>query len=246
MFVGATLATILLLSHKIPVSFRFRLSRMKKILFTGFPAAFSMISYNLSQVITTSICLRLTSVEYLAKIYITQTIEFVSQFGYAIGQGNAILIGYLCGMNRLDEADKLQRNDAKLILCFNMALATLFALLSRWILLLVFDAEPNVLRYATAIFYLDILVEFGRGLNHAGQLGLNATGDVHYTTVVSVLGCWLLSVGLSFVLVAYTPLGLYGIWIAFALDENFRGILYLLRWKKGAWRERTKRIVSEV
>ena len=33
--------------------------------------------------------------------------------------------------------------------------------------------------------------------------------------------------------------GLIGIWIAFAADECLRGILMLLRWKSGKWREKS-------
>jgi Na+-driven multidrug efflux pump len=74
-------------------------------------------------------------------------------------------------------------------------------------------------------------------MNHIGQFALNATGDVNFTTVISIVSCWACSVGLAFVFVSIFHWGLPGIWIAFAIDEFFRGTLYLIRWKRGTWRK---------
>ncbi|MBQ1473849.1 MAG: hypothetical protein II163_06295 [Ruminococcus sp.] len=47
----------------------------------------------------------------------------------------------------------------------------------------------------------------------------------------------------SYLLAVVCGMGIYGMWIALAADECVRGILMLLRWKSGKWRE--KRVVQE-
>lgn len=47
---------------------------------------------------------------------------------------------------------------------------------------------------------------------------------------------WAIGVGLGYLLGIRFNLGLPGVWIAFAIDEWFRGILVLIRWKRGKWR----------
>jgi hypothetical protein len=78
-------------------------------------------------------------------------------------------------------------------------------------------------------------------MNHIGENGLNATGDVRFTTIVSILSCWGCSVGLSALFVYLFKWDLYGIWIAFAIDELFRGIIYYIRWRRGKWRKSFER-----
>jgi Na+-driven multidrug efflux pump len=51
-----------------------------------------------------------------------------------------------------------------------------------------------------------------------------------------MISCWACSVGLSFVFVL-CGLDLYGIWLAFAIDELFRGTLYYVRWRKKSWQK---------
>ena len=242
LLLSAVIAVVWAIVKKIPCHIGMDVRLIKKLFATGFPASVAIIFYSLSQLLTTTICLKLPPDAYTAKIYISQVVVFVYQFGYAVGQANSILIGYLCGMGKLDEANKMQMNNMKIILICNLFLSVLFALFSKVILTVFFNASKEVLAYAIWIFWIDVFVEFGRGMNHAGQFGLNAAGDVHFTTIVSSLGCWIASVGLSFVFVYFTPLGLYGIWISFALDENFRGWLYFFRWKTGAWRKKVQKI----
>jgi Na+-driven multidrug efflux pump len=191
----------------------------------------------LSQTITTIICLSLSPDDYQAKIYVTQLVYFVYIFGYSIGQANSILTGRVCGMGDLDKADKMHDQNLRLVLFSNMLLSVCFLVLSKPMLRLFYDASDAIVAAAAIIFWIDIAVEFGRGMNHIGQFALNATGDVNFTTVISIVSCWACSVGLAFVFVSIFHWGLPGIWIAFAIDEFFRGTLYLIRWKRGTWRK---------
>lgn len=215
---------------------------LKKVIKIGFPASVSSVFYTVSVTVTSAICLQLPPAAYLAKNYVSQIVFFVYAFGYSVGQANALMLGRVCGMGNLEWADKMHKQNLKIVLLCNGVLSVLFALCARPMLRLFFNADEQVLSYAN-IFFIDILVEAGRGMNHIGQYGLNATGDVHFTTVVSILSCWICSVGLAYVLGITCQMGLYGIWIAFAIDELFRGCMYHLRWLKKDWQKRFQRLM---
>ncbi len=233
---NALLGFISLKIKKVPIEWKFTGKWCKKIFAVGSPASVSSISYNLSQMVTAMICTMLTPAAYLAKNYVGQLVFFVYVLGFALGQANAIMIGRLCGMGDLEKADLLHRQNLRLALAFNILMSVLFALFAKPLVQLIFGAEEQVGQYAAIVLWIDVLVESGRAMNHLGENGLNATGDVRFTTVISIISCWACSVGLSFVFVL-CGLDLYGIWLAFAIDELFRGTLYYVRWRKKSWQK---------
>ena len=241
--VFTAIGLVFLRVKKIPAAARLDRTFTKKIFQVGVPAGISQIFYSLSQIVTTSICTRLPQAAYLAKTYLQQITQFVYKFGYSIGQANAIIVGRLCGMGDPERADRIHRQDLKIVLLCNMALSVLCMIFGRSFLRLFFGADESILAFSF-VFVIDIAVEFGRGMNHVGENGLNATGDVRFTTICSIASCWVFSVGLSYLFVAVLGWSLYGMWIAFAVDELFRGTAYLIRWKKQGWKKEFEKMMA--
>ena len=48
---------------------------------------------------------------------------------------------------------------------------------------------------------------------------------------------WVIRIGAGYLLGVRFGLGLTGIWIAMALDENVRAAAFLIRFKRGAWKK---------
>ena len=69
-------------------------------------------------------------------------------------------------------------------------------------------------------------------------------GDVVFPMGVSILSCWLMSVFFSYLLGVKMGFGLFGCWIAFGMDEAFRGVNYLIRWRSRKWMKKTV-VISE-
>ena len=59
-----------------------------------------------------------------------------------------------------------------------------------------------------------------------------------FPTMCAIFSNWLLSVLGSYLLAVVCGMGIYGLWIALAADECFRGVLMLIRWKSGKWRDK--------
>lgn len=234
--IKALIVCLFFVRKRVPMSFRCDLGQIRELLRLGFPASIANVAYNLSQVITGAILVGLGDDVYKTKQYVSQVVYFVYLMGYAIGQANAIMIGREYGMDDKERADRMHRQNLRIVVLLNITLSFLFALCAQPIMKWLFNANDAILRLSHTIFFIDIIVEGGRGMNHVGQNGLNAVGDVLFTTIVSVVSCWACSVGLSYLFAVVLPWGLPGMWCAFAIDELFRGMLYYIRWRSGKWK----------
>lgn len=87
------------------------------------------------------------------------------------------------------------------------------------------------------VMIVEVILELGRCFNIVMVRNLQAVGDAalpaaggHRQPAGSWAwvwpGCWASTSGL----------GLVGVWMAFALDENLRAVIFVIRWKRGGWR----------
>lgn len=66
--------------------------------------------------------------------------------------------------------------------------------------------------------------------------GLRATGDVKFTTVVSIFTTVGVRLALSILFAVILDMGVIGIAIGMCLDWIIRGIIFWIRFKKGKWK----------
>lgn len=88
---------------------------------------------------------------------------------------------------------------------------------------------------ARGILFIDIFVEIGRAFNHVEDNSLRGVGNVMFPMVIAIISCWCISILFSYLLGVHLGLGLYGCWIAFIMDELFRGLLFFRRFKSKKW-----------
>ena len=66
--------------------------------------------------------------------------------------------------------------------------------------------------------------------------GMQAAGDTQYPVFISVLSMWGVATLLSYIFGIVLGWGLVGVWLAMALDECLRAIIFYIRWRRGGWR----------
>lgn len=236
--IGLLLAVFFL--KKIPLGLSFSgknihtLRIIRKILRVGVPGGISSISYNLSQVVSTSIIAILGTAAISTKIYVSNIVFYVYVFGMSLGLSTSLFIGWLCGAGKYDQAYRLNLQNLKITITANLCLSALIYLFAEPLLSL-FTSDPVILSAGKALMLVDILVEVGRGFNHIEENSLRGAGDVAYPMVVSMISCWTMSIFFSWFLGIRLGLGLTGCWLAFAMDEAFRGAAYLIRWRSRKW-----------
>lgn len=208
------------------------------ILKVGIPGGVSSISYNLSQVVSTSILAILGVAAISTKIYVSNIVFYVYVFGMSLGLSTALLIGWLAGAGKYEQAYRLNLQNLKITICANLLLSCLIFLFAEP-LLGCFTKDPQIISMGRQLMLIDIFVEIGRGFNHVEENSLRGAGDVLYPMTVSMISCWTMSILFSYILGIRMGLGLTGCWIAFAMDEFFRGIAYFFRWRSRKWTTKT-------
>lgn len=86
-----------------------------------------------------------------------------------------------------------------------------------------FTQSEEIIGMTGVIFFIDIFVEIGRAFNHVEDNSLRGAGDVFFPMVIAVISCWGVSILFAYLLGIRLGMGLAGCWIAFMLDEMFRG-----------------------
>lgn len=208
---------------------------LRRLLAIGLPAGGESLSYNLSQ----ASCLVFVN---LMGTYVVTTRMYASMFAnciymlvMAVAQAGQVLVGYLVGARDLDGAHKCTLRVLKLSCPVTVGLAAVMALASGALFGL-FSTDPRIIALGRQVLAVEVLLEVGRSVNIVMVRHLQAAGDVRFPVVLGIVCQWTIGVGLGWLLGVHLGLGLVGLWLAFAADENTRAVLLLARWMRGKWR----------
>ena len=212
--------------------------KIKNLLTIGLPAAGEQVSYNLSQVLITYFSVMLGTAALTARTYAMNIVMFSYVFAMAIGQGAAISIGHLIGEDRDNAAFSVEKYSIKLAMLVSVCISVLTALVGTDIFKLL-SSNPEVISIGATVLYIDVVLEIGRAVNITSVNPLNAAGDVMYPFITGVIVMWGVATLLSYVLGIWWGWGLNGIWLAMALDENIRAVVFERRWKSRKWENKS-------
>ena len=216
---------------------------LRNLLHIGIPAMSENISYCLSQVVITFFINQISNEALAARTYCHNMIMFVYLFCLSITQGGDILVGHLVGQQRHQAAYVLGNYFFRWSMIITITGSIILALTGKSILS-AFTDNAEIIKMGVWVLFIDIFLEVGRTANIFAGSPLRATGDVVYPFVVGVIFQWSVAVGVSYVIGIPLGLGLVGMWVGFALDENIRGIILMRRWWSGKWR--TKGFVAPI
>ena len=202
----------------------------------GIPSATETFLYNLSQLVITSIVLTyLTDTELITKTYVQNISMFFYIFAVSIGQASQIMTGHLVGARRFEKAYYRVYSAYLYALGISMAVCMTGVIFRRQ-LMGIFTADMAVIEMGSNILMINIILELGRTTNLVIISSLRGAGDVYYPTACAIFSMWVISVLGSYILALGFGLGIYGLWIAIAMDECVRGGLMIWRWKSGRWK----------
>ena len=153
----------------------------------------------------------------------------------AVAQAGQIRVGYCIGARDFDRAVEENRRILRTFLPVTAAIAAVMWLFAGQLYGL-FSADPRVIALGRQVLLIEIFLEIGRSFNIVLVRNLQAVGDVRFPVLVGICSQWIIGVGLCYIFGIVLNWGLPGMWLAFALDENLRGAIFLVRWKKGDWR----------
>ena len=102
-----------------------------------------------------------------------------------------------------------------------------------------FTDDAAIITLGQKVLFVCIFLEIGRTANLVVINSMRAAGDIKFPTYLGMASMWGVSVLFAYILGIMLNMGLIGIWIGMAADEILRGIVVVIRWIKGSWRNRS-------
>lgn len=223
--------------------FPINLGIIKDIMKVGIPSGMTSVSWCLSQAICSSMVASYGVTALNAKTYVDSVLGYTQAIGIGIGQAASIMSSRLVGAGEFDKAYRTVMQNHKLGLLGNFSVNTILALLGG-VVIGMFTDDPEVLKLARTVLFIDIWVGIGKSFNLSLEDAIRGSGDSMYQMVMAMISCFAVTIVSCWLLGTVCGLGLIGCWIAYGLDEWFRGMAYLSRWHSRKW-ERSRLIHEE-
>ncbi len=218
--------------------FPIKKKELNKILSIGLPSCGESISYSLSQIVILAIINiignTLASGAPAAKSYASMIATITYLFVSAISQGMQIILGRYLGSNQKEEAKELIIKTTIISTIVSIITAIIIALISKPLFSLL-TKNPEIIDLCVKIMYIEIALEFGRAINIVMVRALQTAGDVMFPTILAIIFCWIVATLGGYILGVKMEYGILGVWIAMAVDEIIRAIIFLFRFKQGKW-----------
>ena len=208
---------------------------LKRFLGIGLPAGGEGLSYNLSQSTSLVFVNLMGTFAVTTRMYCAMFAQVCYMLISAVSQAVAIVVGYCVGAKDFDQADRQNWNALKTFTPITLIIAAVLAVFSQPLLSL-FSSDPQVIALGQKVMIVEVFLELGRCFNIVMVRNLQAVGDVRFPVLVGIASQWIVGVGVAWLLGIHFGLGLVGVWMAFALDENLRALIFVIRWKRGGWR----------
>lgn len=221
------------LSHLRP----FPWNLLKKLMSVGVPSGGENLSYNFSQIFIQRMTNYFGPAVIATRAYSCMFANISYVFAMAVGQACQILVGYLIGAGDTSSADKKVMSTTRLCIAISLSVSIVLYFCSD-LLFGIFTDNPEVIALGRKIMLIEIALEIGRAVNIMLVRSSQAAGDVNFPIAISIIHVWLIAVGLGFVFSRVFNMGLVGIWIAMAMDECIRAVIFLFRWKSGRWKQK--------
>lgn len=220
---------------------------LKSLIKLGIPTAGENISYNISQIVISAFVNTLGIVAINTKIYCGTLTNFSYLYSVSVAIATQIIVGHAVGAGKYDFAYKRVYKSILPSVIVSVGIAIVNFIISPYTLSL-FTDNAEAIALGREIMFIAIFLEIGRTCNLVIINSMRAAGDVKFPTYLGIASMWGVSALFAYILgIALNPildLGLKGIWIAMAADEILRGIVVLIRWKRGSWRN--KSVVEKV
>lgn len=210
---------------------------LKRLLHIIIPSGGETLSYQLSQTTIMKMVNIFGIVVINTKVYAYIISMFCYMYTIALANAAQIIVGFLVGAKREEEISRRVWRTMWLGMAISVGLSSTFYLASDFIFQF-FTTDPEIISLGKTILFIEIFLEIGRSVNIIMVQCLQAAGDIRTPMIVGVFGMWLCAVNLSYIFGIWLGWGLVGIWIAMAIDEGVRAIIFVWRWYSGKWKNR--------
>ncbi|MFC6614998.1 MATE family efflux transporter [Halopenitus salinus] len=156
--------------------------------------------------------------------------------GWGFGLASSSLVGQELGTGEEDEAERYGREIVRFaVATYVVSAVIVFTFAEPIVGLFVDDPGDPAIPIAVRFVYAACLAIVLKGVAGAAAGVLDASGDTTVPFVSQVLGMFCLAIPLAY-LGAVTPLGLWGVYLAFLAETTVPAAINYWRFQSGAWK----------
>ena len=216
----------------------FRWETLRQLLFISVPSGGETLSYQMSQTVIMKMVNLMGLAVITTKVYVYIIATFCYMYTVALANAAQIVVGFLMGAKREEEVSRRVWMTTAAGVSIGVGLSTFFYFACEPVMGLVTDNQ-EIIQLAKDVLFIEIFLEIGRGANIVLVQCLQAAGDIRIPVFVGVFGMWIFAVTLSYYFGIVLGWGLVGVWVAMAIDEIIRALIFVWRWQSNKWRGRS-------
>lgn len=209
---------------------------MRSITKISLPAAIERLIMRSGQLIYGGMIIKIGTEAYAAH-NIAGTIETFSYLpGMGFGVAAATLVGQNLGRKRKEEAHRVGLISYFISTIFMVAVGMGFYVFAP-VLAGLFTTDPEVIGQVVKVLRIIALFQPFLGITLVITAALQGAGDTKFPMYSSFIGIWGVRVVGVYLLSIRGDYGLVGVWTAYAIDVTLRGLILMVRYQKGKWKE---------
>lgn len=202
----------------------------------GIPAGVEKLIMRIGQLIYNGIVISISTNAYVAH-QIAGTIEFYSYIpAFGFGMAVATMVGISLGEDNPQKAKKIVWIADILATISMVIIGIIFYVFSPY-LAKQFTKTIEVQNIVVSVLRMIALFQPLIALAQIMASALQGGGDTKFPMYSTFIGTWVIHIGFGYLLGVVMGYGLFGIWLAYALNNAIRGILLLIRFLRGRWQK---------
>lgn len=211
-------------------------SELKKIFQIGFPALIEQCVMRAGMIIYAKTVASLGTVAYATHQVCMniQALSFMSGQAFAVSATS--MVGQSLGRKRPDMAQAYCSRTRRIGFCVAIGIALLFFFFGGTIVGM-YNDEKEIVETGAKILMIVAFTQPFQTSQFIVAGGLRGAGDTKATAIVTFITVLLVRPGFAIFSIYVLDWGLYGAWVAMALDQILRTTLIFARYKSGKWKQ---------
>ncbi|MCB1672556.1 MAG: MATE family efflux transporter [Gammaproteobacteria bacterium] len=162
---------------------------------------------------------------------------FIILPAFGLSNATATLVGQNLGANLPDRAEATVWKVMQYVSVYMLATALAALIFNEWLIAL-FSTEPEVMEYGVACLQIFSFGLLFFGLSGTAVQAFNGAGDTMTPTWINFFAFWIVQVPLAYALALFGGLGPEGVFWAVFVSDVLAGILGVLFFRRGRWKNK--------
>lgn len=218
-------------------TFKFDKYLIKKILFIGVPSGLENSIFQLGKILILSLASACGTYAIAANA-VANTLATVNVIpGNAIGLAILSVASVCVGAADFDQAKYYTKKLMMQIHVYMGVISLILFVFGRYIIM-IFNLSDKAAD--TAVILVSMHAICGALIwpeSFSLPNALRAANDVKFTMGIAIFSMWVFRIGASVLFVKVFDMSIIGVWIAMIIDWIFRGIVFVIRYRRGKWME---------